>query len=423
MKLAAPRSTTPIVLVTMLAAAALQPGCDDGGATTPESVDEPGGTEDGGGSPGVAGGTKPLFALGIETVSLAGGTSYVTFLDSLDAQADVTLAQAREFPNYAPVTAAGGKLFVNSGEAPLISRYAVGDDKSWTDDGSVSFAGYASGPLSQSIQFSDTLAYAPADAATFVQWNPTTFALGAVATLPPQLVPASLGDGFVLNRGYATLIAGDLAYQSFYYATTQWQFHGTSYVGILDSTSHRWTSAIQVGCPHLHVGSADDRGGLYFSPGQGSVIMAEMQATAPRNCMVRVEAGKTAVDGEPIYFKDLAEGREGSNFFYVGDGVGFFNVYHREMASPSELQSPQLLALSTNYHLWTLDLHTMTAKPMEGIDFGGGQYQAFRFDDRVFIALPGAGYGSTTIYEVTKDGRAERRFTSESWVYNIVKVR
>lgn len=402
-------------------ALALPLGCDDP-VTSPETVDQPDG-DAGGGGDGGGGGTKPLFALGAETFTDTSITSYVTFLDSLDAQPDVTLAQAREFPGYAPVSTSGGKVFVNSGEAPTIGRYVIGDDKAWTDDGTVSFSGFTSQPVSHSIQFSDVLAFAPADPATYVRWNPSTFELGAVAAIPPELVPATQGDGFALNRGYAYWTYQNLAYQTFYYATPQFQFHEKSYVALLDANANQWTSAFEVGCPHLHVGSADDQGGVFFSPGQFSVVVAELLPTSPRNCFIHVKGGESAADGAPIFFKDLAEGREGSNFFHVGGDIGFFNVYHRERATPEELGSAQGISYSSNYHLWTVDLKTRAAKMMEGIDFGGGQYTSFRFDGRVFVAMPAADYSSTTVYEIGADGRAERRFTAQAWVYNIVKVR
>jgi len=78
---------------------------------------------------------------------------------------------------------------------------------------------------------------------------------------------------------------------------------------------------------------------------------------------------------------------------------------------------------SSSYHLWTLDLTTMTAKIMDGIDFTGGQYVAFHLGERVFIAVPKGDYSSTAIYEVTAAGAAERKFDVQGWAFKMLKVR
>jgi hypothetical protein len=78
---------------------------------------------------------------------------------------------------------------------------------------------------------------------------------------------------------------------------------------------------------------------------------------------------------------------------------------------------------SASYHLWTLDLATMEAKMMDGIDYTGGQYVAFHLGERVFVAVPNAAYSSTAIYEVNDAGVAEKKFDVQGWAFKMLKVR
>jgi hypothetical protein len=41
----------------------------------------------------------------------------------------------------------------------------------------------------------------------------------------------------------------------------------------------------------------------------------------------------------------------------------------------------------------------------------------------VFVAIPGAGYARTAVYEILPSGAAEKRFDTEGWTFKIVRVR
>lgn len=416
------KTTMGILALAALGAAAV--ACSDDDITAPPASD--GTTTPGDNAPtnpgdtGPTTGTKPLYGLNVNVFTDTSRTTYITLLDSLETQADVTLAQGREFAGYAAAAVAGGKLFVNDGETPKVTRFAIADDKTWTEEAPIGFSNFTQASVGDSIFVSDTVAYAPFDAFSYVTWNPATATIGA--ELPdPTGIPLQR-DGLNVTRGFARMASGKLAYQSFYWTDASYaQMHRTSQVGILSTETNQWVGTPEVACPHLHVGSVDDGGNVYFSNGQYSIVAAVLDAQAPRNCMVRLNAGATTVDPTyPVYFKDLAGGREGSNFFYSGDGKGFFNAYHPERETAP--LTAQLVQYSANYHLWRVDLATKQAEPMPGIDYAGGQYSAFRLDGRVFVAIPAADYSSTTIWEVTAAG-AEKRFVTQGWTFNIFRIR
>jgi hypothetical protein len=107
----------------------------------------------------------------------------------------------------------------------------------------------------------------------------------------------------------------------------------------------------------------------------------------------------------------------------VGDGIGFFNVYHAERDGITAETPHETVDYSSSYHLWTLDLATMEAKIMEGIDFAGGQFVAFRLDGETIVAIPAPDYTSTAVYAIGPDARAEKRFDVQGWAFKIFRVR
>ncbi|MDF2692178.1 MAG: MxcI [Labilithrix sp.] len=370
-------------------------------------------------------GSAPLYAIETLVFNDTSTTSYVVLLPNLDTQARVTLSSAREFPGYAQADAVGGQLVVSSGDAPRLTSYTIGDDLSWTEGKTISFADYTSASIDTSLYVATNKAYVPFDSTNWVTWDPTTFQVGRELG-PTANLALTRGDANQLKiwKGYAHALRGTTLFQPYYWSTDD--FHAytqLSQVSVIDTASDAVKSLIDVPCPHLHIGSQDDQGNVYFSNGQGSIAAAVLDPNHARNCFARINAGQETLDAASVtYFKDLAEGREGSNFFYMGNDVGLFNVYHAERDNLGPSSTFDDVDYSANYHLWTLNLKTKAAAPMEGIDFAGGQFVPYKFGDRFFVTIPAPDYSSTTFYEIV-NGRAEKRFDVDAWAFKVFRVR
>ena len=83
---------------------------------------------------------------------------------------------------------------------------------------------------------------------------------------------------------------------------------------------------------------------------------------------------------------------------------------------------PSVINYSANYHLWTFDLKTKTAKIADGVDYKGGQYVLFKIDGRAFVAIPAGDYSKTEIFEMV-DGAIVKRFDVQAWMFNMFRVR
>lgn len=361
----------------------------------------------------------PLYAVESLTYGVFGRFSYVMLIDHIDEQPLVTLASGREFGGYAPADPVNGGIIVGSGESPTFSRFEVTGKKRWISRETISFANFTTQPLVASLYTSPTQAFVPFDTTNYVTWDPTTFTIGTEVGAS-ELVPLKR-DELIAQRGVANELRGNELFQAYYWSTEDFRrYSQTSTISIIDTESPKVKGAIDVACPHFHISSQDEAGNLYFSNSQGSIGPAVLDSTQPRNCFVKIAAGESTA-GEPVFFKDLTEGREGSSIFYIGDGKALFNVFHHERQDLANAKQDDI-DLSPNYHLWLLDLTTMKAEMMPGIDFTGGQISVYRIDGRVYAAMPAADYSTTTFYEILPTG-AVKRFDAQGWAFKIFRVR
>ncbi|HEY0467404.1 MAG TPA: hypothetical protein VGC79_24560 [Polyangiaceae bacterium] len=377
------------------------------------------------GGAGNGGTDEPVFAIESLVFGQSEGessTSYVLLTHSLETQDALTLDSAREFPGYAPLDAIGGRLYAGSGEKPTITGFDVSDELVWSQIDTVSFGNFTSASIEGNVLVDAERGFVALNDKNYVSWNPSTLSIGSSVPLS-DAIPSKRG-ALSVQRGYGHEIVGNSIYQPYYWSDDTFQSYSQqSQIALLDAAKNEFGAVMDAPCPHLHITTSDEDGNLYFSNGAASIASAVLDSEQPRNCMVRVNKGKSAIDSSfTVDFKELAEGREGSNFFYIGKGVGFFNVYHAERDDKSDPAYGDIM-YSPNYHLWTLDLKTMSAKIMDGIDFTGGQYVAFHLAGRVFVAVPNGLYSSTAIYEVLANGTAEKRFDVQGWAFKMLQVR
>lgn len=366
----------------------------------------------------------PVYAVQALTFGTSGRFSYISLIPDLENQSTIKLATAQEFPEYAPADAWDGKLVVGSGEAPTLTKYDIGIDGSWNEEQTVSFSAYQSLPLLGSAYVTPSKAYVTVDGTKHVIWNPETAAITGEVAAPSQ-IPLVLENGYTIERSYGHESYNGKLFQPYYYRDTSFHlFGGVSPVAVIDSATDATVNVFDIPCPHVHVSNQDDDGNIYFSNGVGSVAAAVLREDEPKNCFARIKAGETTIDPTfTTHFADITGGREGSNFFYLGNDVAMINVYHAERDNLTPDSTIDQIDQSGSYHIWTVNMATKTGAPVEGLDFGGGQFSAFRIDSRTFIAIPAADYGSTAVYEVLANGTAEKRFDTEGWTFKMFRVR
>ena len=367
--------------------------------------------------------SQPLYIIQSLIFGAEGQASYVIARPELVPEPTISLAEGREFPEYSPADAIDGKLAVGNGEAPSLAFFSISDSGVWTDEATISFSNFTGEPLAGNVPVGGNKAYVPFETTNHAKYDLTTFTITGEVGAPAD-VPL-LRDGLSANRGFGQQLRDGQLLQPYYYASQEvHSYSGDSVIETIDTVSDVPLLSQSVPCPHLHITSADDDGNLYFSNGQGSIAAALLTPGGAPNCFARINAGETRVDPTSItLFRDLAEGREGSNLFYIGGGKALFNVYHSERDDLSPSSPFAVVDMSSSYHLWTLDLATGQAAPLEGLDFAGGQFTVLRVDDRSIVTIPTADYSSTAFYEITPDLVVSKLFDVEGWAFKTFRLR
>jgi hypothetical protein len=111
-------------------------------------------------------------------------------------------------------------------------------------------------------------------------------------------------------------------------------------------------------------------------------------------------------------------------FTYLEDRQALASAFYDERTSFDETTDTWSYVGSTNWRIWNLDLEKGTGAPLEGIDFNGGAFTPVKFDDRLFLMVPGGEAESyaTQLYEVV-DGSATPYVKLPGWSYQFVKLR
>ncbi len=389
----------------------------------------PGGSADatGSGGSGNSGQLKgPLYVVANEIYDADSSTTYVNVISSLDAP-ELDPAKAIEFAGgRATVRAFNGALFVAPPNSNVIQRYAVAEDGSLTEDGKVGFGNYGFDSVIidewGNTFISPTKAYLFNSAeGEIVIWNPTTMEIeGLVDHGDTQLIR----EGFSLD-GSPAAVRNNRLFRTFSWVNwDDFTWTDEQYLAVYDVESDELLELIpETRCPSLgNRVDTDEDGNLYFSNWIWNVG-ATLTRDAPESCVLRVDVDQEKFDPNwMLSYPDLAGGRQGAMFAYLGDGQGLISVFHDERTTiDASTVTPELVS-TPNWQLWTLDMKTKTATPLEGLGWNTGAISTYHVDGRSFVFVPGADWSVTGVYEI-EDQRASHRFDIQGWSYQFFEIR
>lgn len=368
-----------------------------------------------------------LYAINLEVYSGDDSTTYVSVLKSLDVTS-VDTSKAVEFTGgRANIAVNNGKLFVAVPGQPVIRRYSVADEGQFTQDGELSLANFGSDPAGldewSNVFISPTKAYLAYSEALIV-WNPSTLQIIkeidlSAAPKPPAANWSTDGGGLVLrgNRVYRTLYFSDWM---------AWDTSRETYLLAFDTDTDTLLSATKdERCPALgNRADRDEQGNLYFSNwvwNTGETI----RKNAPKSCVLRLPPGSDKFDDWKLTYADLAGGREGAMFAYLGNGKAVMSVFHLENGKNDPALGISELVSQDVWQLYTVDLATRTATPIQGLPPNSGAVSTYHIDGRHFVFLPTGGWSNTLVYELVGSSTvtAQKRFEATGWSYQLYRLR
>jgi hypothetical protein len=370
---------------------------------------------------------NPLYAIMYEVYDDTGSTSYLSLLDTLDIEA-VDTSTSREYGRgRAFVQAYNGWLYVGDAESPTVTRFSVDDSGELVEDGTISFLPYG---LQQGQFDSWNATFISPDKAYLMDfgqgrtiiWNPTTLEILGAIEPPDELFRPG-----VTLEGSPAAVRDGLLFRTFNWVNYDDATYSTDFLlAIYDVQTDQLLELVpETRCPVPgNLVQTDEAGNIYFSnwiwPVAGTIMRG-----APSSCVLRINAGATRFDPEwTLNYGDLTEGRRGAMFTYLPGNRALISAFYEERTSFDATTDPWSYVGSSNWRIWNADLTTMTATPIQGIDFNGGAYTPVQFDNRVFLMVPGGEEESyaTQLYEVT-DGTATPYVKLPGWSYQFVKLR
>jgi hypothetical protein len=259
---------------------------------------------------------------------------------------------------------------------------------------------------------------------TAVVWNPRSMEIvGEVDQAGHDLIR----EGMELNSS-GVVIQGDRLFQFVFWNNwEEFTFSDEQYLLVYDTKRDQLIDMIpESRCPALsNRVERDEDGSLYFSNwtwNVGSTLVND----GPKSCALRIRAGQQAFDPDWVLpFADLTDGREGAVLGYLRDGQAVFSVFHDERAEIGAETVPTELVSELDWQLWTLNLESREATPLEGLGdltWNAGAVSTYRVDEHAFILVPGDDWSVTNVYEI-EDGRAHKKFEASGWSYQFFKLR
>jgi hypothetical protein len=367
------------------------------------------------------GGDGPLYVMATAVSDDSASNTYVALLDSLAAR-ELDLSQAREFPGWSDIGVIGGWVFVSSGEAPVVTRFALDAQGTLVEDGPpISFANYVGDANMYNQELiSPTKAYLLGDG-ELVVWNPTTLEITGTVPLPKLPVRDGIEPYVVLDRG--SVVRGDRMYVTAAWTdTTELNMLPDSRIIVVDVERDVVVDEITVPCPDVMVADGDEHGNLYFSNWVYSPGATLLYGDSPA-CAVRIPAGSETIDDWRLSYAG-ATGHEGAAMGYLGSGRWLFSSFLGDPATYDPATDDWFDWLfGDSWQLTVLDPSTGTTTPVTGIPRNGGGYYASRFDGVTHLLMPGDGYTTTSVFALGADGVATPEIHSSGWSTRIFRLR
>jgi hypothetical protein len=372
-------------------------------------------------------GSGPLYAVMYEVYDDVGSTSYLSLLDTLDIE-EIDETQAIEYGGgRAFVQAYNGWLFVGEAATPTVTRYSIGENDELIDEGTINFSNYG---LREGQFDSWNVSFVSEDKAylldfaegTTIIWNPTTMEI--VGDIPPA--DEFHREGWSLE-GSPAAQRDNLLFRTFNWANyDEGKYSIDHLLAIYDVEKDELVEVVEeTRCPAQgNLVQKDEAGNIYFSNWIWPVAGTLMRG-APEPCVLRIDVGDTRFNPDwTLRYGDITDGRQGAMFTYLKDNQALISAFYDERTSFDETTDPFAYVGSMNWRIWNVDLESMSGSPLDGIDFNGGAFTPAKFDDRLFLMVPGGEEENwaTQLYEVV-DGTATPYVKLPGWSYQFVKLR
>jgi hypothetical protein len=352
-----------------------------------------------------------------------GASTYVRVMDHVE-EGELDLSQAREFAGWSDLKVHEGQLFVSSGEAPRVFRFDVSDDGKLVDKGNIDFGAYSStANMYEQIFIAPDEAYLLGSGGEYVVWNPKTLEITGTIPLPELPARELIEPAPSLDRGMIVR-DGKLFHAVAFTNYKDYEMVASSAILVTDIAQGKVVQTIEASCPDLNVVDRDASGNLYFSNWVYSPAATLLHEDA-KACVIKIPSGKAEINESwTTTFADVTGGREAAALSVLASGRALVSVFFEDN-QPFDAATDDIFAwvFGANWKSYTLDLGNKAASEVHGLGWHSGGYYMSRFDEKSYVLLPGDGYTTTTVYELSEDGSASPLLHTNGWATRLERVR
>lgn len=347
--------------------------------------------------------TGACYVLATAVSSDDGATTYVRVMDHVET-GELDLTSAREFPGWSDLKVLGDRVFVSSGEAPVVYRFRVSDDGQLVDDGEIGFSAYSSlADMYLQILVDDTHAFLVGDAGEYVAWNPSTLEITGTIPFPELEDREGLAIAPAYDRGM--IVRDGVLFHAFAWADyANYNTSSTSAILTVDIATGAVLGVEDVPCPDLNVVSKAADGTLVFSNWVYSPA-DRWHGDGPATCMVSVPPTGTTVDPESVVTFQSLIGHEGAAVTALNDGDLLFSGFIEEN-TPFDPASDEMFGwiFGANWQSYRVDAATGESAVVEGVGWHSGGYYTATLAGTDYLLMPGDGYDTTQLLALGDDG-------------------
>ena len=369
-------------------------GCGDDA-----SGDTDAGTVDGA-SPDAGPGPAGFIVCGI-TVTPDGLTGFAGLTASLAAGSDVDLSRALELGGGISCANQGRTLYVAGGETAQVTRYTIGADASFTEDGTISFAGVGVDAGGSIALLSETKAYYVDGAMlTVVVWNPSTLLIEGELSLEGLATPEGEGIGIIVEEraGRVVLVA---AYGDAVNGNNQ-----RLRVALIDPATDAVTVDETRSCGGSFTSADGGDGFLYLGAGVRPAVSFRLglpETYAP--CLVRVDV--TTGEFDDGFLRDLNEltGVNPTGIVSPGPTPGtlLLTGYDESVLPNEDGAADNEVQLAESWRTYLLeDLGgSAPATLLDNLPVVTGVTRILTVNDRIYFGFASPGFATSSLVDIT----------------------
>jgi hypothetical protein len=374
---------------------------------------------------------EPLYAISTRVFgpNLEGETGYLTSVRSLAAGVTFDLSNAVEMSQ-------GGSVFGRTGDEwvywaadsePVITRWSVGPEGTFTPGPSVSFAqlglSSASGAAYSPIFSSDKSYFVDQEESRIVIWDPR--GMSALGSIPLELER----DGALSPTVFIELaVRGSVLLASVFWGDdNDWMRIGerTRLITIDTQTDRVVSTVDETRCNQLALGGQATDGTAYYSSRSFFTLprMVFGEGFGVGSCSLRVvPPGMAFEQGYDVDLGALAGGRPAGDFTLINDQIGFLRVWHPELVG-SQAGDWSSVQGAAGFRWWRWSIGSAQAQEIQEQDSAANTVQLRRVDDKVYALRYTTDFAATTLQEFGADGSLRDGLSGPGGIYGVIRVR